>query len=103
MKIRINAKWIIFVLGLCLMTIAAQGVQDEQQSLPPTTGNFFYAELKSDRVTDYDKDVMYVNVKVTDSDEFSLKLSTDEYNIGLISQRCRNCHVPNKYGEMQTK
>ena len=46
----------VALLTVCFMSILVQG------ALPPSTGNYFYAELKSDRITDYDKDVMYLNV-----------------------------------------
>ena len=46
------------MLLVCLMTL----VEGLQQTLPSTTGKFFYAEIKSDMTSDYDQDVMYLRV-----------------------------------------
>lgn len=81
---------------ICLLSaLASTAIASVSQTLPPTEGKFFYADLRSDGVG-FDEDTQYLNI-YNGEQVYSLKISTEEYSIGLVAEECRNCHVPNHY------
>ena len=81
---------------ICLLSaLTTSAIASVSQTLPPTDGKFFYADLRSDGVG-FDEDTQYVNI-YNGEKAYSLKISTLEYSIGFVAEECRNCHVPNKY------
>jgi hypothetical protein len=81
---------------ICLLSaLASTAIASVSQTLPPTEGKFFYADLRSNGVG-FDEDTQYLNI-YNDEQAYSLKISTEEYSIGLVAEECRNCHVPNRY------
>ena len=63
---------------------------------PPTTGNFFYAEYKSDGFNGLHHTTLYVA-----NQSLNLFMTASEFGIGLISKDCASfsCQVPTKYNQ----